>query len=146
MQANRRLQIRTLQRLAEHAAKFAVHANVHIGFHQARYIGQMATQREHHIDFSAYALHQAADLSQVARAIKGAVARPDDVHARTLTDFALALGYFAQTVLLPQPEHGAVGALPLVFVNRARQEALQIRTFWRDATTNHFGDRTGHHD
>ena len=95
VQADRCLQIRPLQRLAQHASKFAVHANIRICFHQARHIGQMAAQREHHVHFCAYALHQAANLGQVAGAIEGAVAWSDDVHAGTLTDFAFALRHFA---------------------------------------------------
>ena len=48
-------------------------------------------------------------------------------------------------VLLPQPVHGAVGALPLIFVDGARQEALQVGTFGRYAAANHFGNGASHH-
>ena len=149
VQANGRLQVGALQRLAQHAAKFAVHADVYVRLHQARHVGQVAAQREHHIDLGANALHHAADLGQVAGRIEGAVARANDVDARLLAGLAVgkrgARGHITQAVLLPQPEHGAVGALPLVFVNRARQKALDVGALGRHTAANHFSNRAGHH-
>ena len=36
--------------------------------------------------------------------------------------------------------------MPLVFVDRAREETLDVRAFRRDAAADHFGDGTGHDD
>ena len=120
MQANGCLQVRAIQRLTQHAAKLAVHANIDVGFYQLRHLGQMAAQGEHHVDIGANALHQATDFCQIAGAVESAVARPNDVHTRFFALFANTLGHFFHAVLGPQPVHGAVGALPLVFVDGAR--------------------------
>ena len=82
VQADRRLQIRPLQRLAQHPAEFAVHADVDVGIDELRNIGQMAAEREHHVDFGADALDQPADFGEVGRHVEGAVDRPDDVDPR----------------------------------------------------------------
>ena len=124
MQANRCLQIRPLQSFTQHTAKFAVHANIHISFHQARHIGQVTAQRKHHVHFSTNAVDQAFDFRQIAGTVEGAVAGTNDVDAWFFTGRTLgkrfASWYFFQTILGPQPIHGPVGTLPLVFVNRAR--------------------------
>ena len=120
MQANGRLQIRAIQRLAQHAAKLAVHANVDIRFDQLRHLGQMAAQGKHHVDVGANALHQTANFGQIAGAVEGTVARTNDVDAGFFTLFAHPLGYFFHAVLGPQPIHSAVGTLPLVFIDGAR--------------------------
>ena len=52
----------------------------------------------------------------------------------------------AAAVLLPQPEHRAVGRLPLIFVDGARQEAQDAGALGRDAAADHLGDRSGDHD
>jgi hypothetical protein len=52
----------------------------------------------------------------------------------------------AQAVLGPQPVHGAIGALPLVLVDGARQEALDVGAFGRDAAADHLGDGAGDDD
>jgi hypothetical protein len=108
VQADRRLQVGPLQRLAQHAAVLAVHADVDVGLDQARHVGQVAAQREHHVHLGADALHQAADLGQVAGHVEGAVARADDVDARLFAGGPvlerLALRHLAQPVLAPQPE------------------------------------------
>jgi len=48
--------------------------------------------------------------------------------------------------LRPEPAHRAIGALPLIFVDGARQEALDSSTLGGHASADHFGDRTGDHD
>ena len=48
--------------------------------------------------------------------------------------------------LVPQPAHRAVGALPLVLVDGARQEALDARSLRRHAAADHLGDRAGDDD
>ena len=79
--------------------------------------------------------------------VEGAVDRADDVDARLLAFLArLALGNFLAAVLRPQPEHGAVGALPLILVDGARQEALDVGAFGRHAAADHLGDRAGDDD
>ena len=57
----------------------------------------------------------------------------------------LALGHRAALAgeFRPKPVHRAIGALPLVFVDRARQEAQQVGAFGRDATADHLGDGSG---
>jgi hypothetical protein len=50
----------------------------------------------------------------------------------------------AQAVLLPQPQQRAVGALPLVLVDGARQEALDVGALGRNPAADHLGDRAGH--
>ena len=100
----------------------------------------MAAQGEYHVDVCAYALHHATDFGQIAGAVECAVARADDVDARLLAFFANTLRHFFHAVFGPQPEHGAVGTLPLVFVNRARQKAHQIGTLGGDTTADHFGN------
>ena len=55
----------------------------------------------------------------------------------------LARWNFLRAELRPQPVHRAVGALPLVFVDRPRQKSLDIRTLRRHAAADHLGDRAG---
>ena len=146
VQSDGRLQIRTLQRLAEKASELPIHADVHIGIDQPRHILKMAAQGKRQIDFRADALDQATDLSQIARHVEGAVARSDDVDPRLLPLLAWsARGDFLLAVLRPQPRHGSIGALPLIFIDGARQESLDIRAFRRHAPADHLGDRTRHH-
>ncbi len=109
-------------------------------------VGQMAAEREDHVDLGADALDQAADLGEVGRHVEGAVDRADDVDARLLAVLArlAAGGTVLEAVLGPQPVQGAVGALPLILVDGARQEALDVGAFGRHAAADHLGDRAGH--
>jgi hypothetical protein len=143
------LQVRRLERFAEHATELTVHAHVHVGIHEARHISQVRAQREHHVDVGADAFDQAPDLVQIAGRIERAIDRTDDVHPRLGAGGTLGLvrtHALLEAVLRPQPEHGAIGALPLVFVDRARQEALDARTLRRHAAADHLGDGAGDHD
>ena len=70
MQADRGLKIGPIQRLAEHAAEFPVHADIDIGVDQARHIRQMAAERKDHVDLGADAFDQALDLGQVGGMLK----------------------------------------------------------------------------
>ena len=104
----------------------------------------MTAEWEHHVDFSANAFNQTANFCQVAGTVEGTVGGANDVDPRffacwTLTEW-FARRYFAQAIFAPQPIHGAVGALPLVFIDSARQEALNVGAFWRDAATDHLSD------
>ena len=144
VQADRRLQVGPVERLAQQPAELAIHADVDVGIGQLLDVGQVRAQREHHVDVAADALDQPLDLGQVARHVEGAVARPDDVDARPFAVGArLALGNMAQPVLGPQPVQRAIGALPLVFVNRARQETLDVAALGCDTAADHLGDRAG---
>ena len=106
----------------------------------------MAAKWEHHVHLGTNTLDQPPNFGQIAGTVEGAVAWADDVHPWPLAFFAFAFGDVAQTVLLPQPEHRAIGALPLVLVDGAWQKALKVGAFGRDAATDHFGNRAGDHD
>jgi hypothetical protein len=43
----------------------------------------------------------------------------------------------------PQPVDRAVGGLPLIFIDGARDEAQQVRAFGGNAAADHFRDRAG---
>ena len=147
VQADRRLQIRTFQRLAQHAPELAVHADVDVGIDQLGNVSEMASEREHHVDLGADAFDQPADLRQIGRHVEGAVDRPDDVDPRLDVGCErLAFRNFLGAVFLPEPHDGPVGALPLILVDGARQEPLDIGTLGRDAAADHLGDRAGDHD
>ena len=149
MQADRGLQVGAVEGFAEHAAELAVHADVDVGLDQSRDFGDMAAQRKDHVDLCAYALHQAADLGDIAGAVEVAVARANDVDTWFLAGLAVlrqgTCRHGLHAVLGPQPVHGAVGALPLVFVDGARQKADQVGALGRDAAADHLGDRAGDH-
>jgi hypothetical protein len=70
MQADRRLQIGPVQRLAQQTAKLAVHADIDVGVGQLADIGQMTAEREDHVDLGADAFDQAADLGQIGGMLK----------------------------------------------------------------------------
>ena len=147
-QADRRLQVRPVEFLAEQAAELAIHADVHVGVGQPLDVLDMRAEREHQVDLAADALDQAADFGEVGRHVEGAVDRADDVdprlgaRGRALAGLRLAL---LAPNSRPQPVDRAVGALPLVLVDGARNEAQQVRAFRRDAAADHFGDAAGHH-
>ena len=147
VQADRRLQIRPLQRLAQHPAEFAVHADIDVGVDELWDIREVAAERKHHVDFGADALDQPANFGEIGRHVEGAVDRPDDIDPRLdAVGARLALRDFLDAVFFPEPDDGAVGALPLVLVDGARQEALDIGSLRRDAAADHLGDRAGDHD
>src|SRR4051812_24328059 len=101
----------------------------------------MTPQRESQIDFSPDALDEAPDLGQIRRGIEVAVGRTDDVDFRPLACAGLlACGYPPRAVLSPQPVECPVGALPLILIDRARQEALDVGSFRCHSATNHLGD------
>ena len=107
----------------------------------------MAAQREDQIDLTANAFHQTTDFRQVGRHIEGAIDGTNDVHARLFAFLARArLRLTAtRTEFSPKPHDGAVSGLPLILINGAADEALQIAALRCDATANHFGDGTRHH-
>ena len=81
--------------------------------------------------------------------VEGAVHRADDVD---LGSSALrASGLAAPFRLLgaelgPEPVDGAIARLPLILVDRARQEAHEVRTLGRYPAADHLGDAAGHDD
>ncbi len=88
-------------------------------------------------------------LGDVRRAVEHAVDRADDIDARLLAFLAGAglRGLAAlRAIFGPEPFQGPVGGLPLVLVDGAGQEALDIGAFGRDATADHLGDRAGDDD
>ncbi len=148
LDADRRLQVGLAQNLAQTAAELAVHADVDVGVHKVAHLGQVRAKRHHHVDLGADAFDQAPDLVQVGRHIEGAVHRPEDVHAGGIALFAFLLGRhpaLGHAELGEDPGHRPVGAFPLILVDGARQEALDIGTLRRDATADHLGDGSGHH-
>ncbi len=52
---------------------------------------------------------------------------------------------FLGAELAPEPGQRAVGRLPLVLVDRAGQEALELSALGRHAAADHLGDRARHH-
>ena len=147
-QPDRRLQVRPLQFFTQLATKFAIHADIHICIGQLRDIFHMATQREDQVHLAADALDQAPDFGQVGRHVEGAVDRPDDVDARRRPELRVARAHLAPagTELRPQPHDGAVGGLPLVLIDRAADEALQVAALRRHAAADHLRDGSRDND
>ena len=148
VQTDRGLDKGPLERLAEAAPELAVHADVDLCIDQLGHSIQMAPQREDLIDRRSDPFHQTPDLGEIGRGVEGSVHGSDDVHARGLARLArLGLGHPAllQAVLTPQPVHGTIGTLPLILVDGARQEAMDIGPFGRDTAADHLGNRAGDH-
>jgi hypothetical protein len=106
----------------------------------------MRAQREHHVDLGADAFDQAADLGQIGRHVEGAVHRAEDVDARFGILLALLLGRhpaLGHAEFGEDPGHRAVGGLPLILVDGARQEALDVGAFGRHPAADHLGDGAG---
>ena len=53
---------------------------------------------------------------------------------------------FLGAELGPEPVDGAIGGLPLVFVDGAGDEAQQVAAFGRDTAADHLGDAAGDDD
>ena len=141
-----RLQIGLLQGFAEHPPELAVQADVDVRVDQASDLAQVAAQREDHVDLGADAFDQTPDFGQVGRRVEHAVGRADDVDSwlcafRPL--LCLRQAALLGAVLAPEPLQGTVRALPLIFVDGARQEALDAGAFGRDAAADHLGDGAG---
>ena len=102
----------------------------------------MAAQREDQIDLTANAFDQPADFREVGWHIEGAIDGADDIHARLFAFLARAWLRLAATrpEFSPKPHDGAISGLPLILINRAADEALQITALRCDATANHLGD------
>ena len=65
LNSDRGLEIGLVEQFTKPAAKFPVHADIHIGIHQTTHFSNMCPKRHHHIDFCADALDQASYLSQI---------------------------------------------------------------------------------
>ena len=149
MNADRRLQIRPAKRLTQKSAKFPVHADIRVGIAERGDVSKMRAQREGHVDLSTDAFDEAADLGDVGRHIEGAIDRANDIDPRLGALFAFArLGRFAFAggKFRPQPLQRTIGTLPLILINGARQETLNIGAFGRDPATNHLSDGAGDHN
>ncbi len=149
VQADRRLQIGAVERLAEEPSKLAVKADVDLGLGKARHVLDVAAERKDHVDLGADPLDQPPDLREIGGHVEHAVNWADDVNLGFCASSAsLLLGDAAllRAELAPEPRHGAVGALPLVLVYRAGKEPLKAGAFRRHAAADHLGDRTGHDD
>ena len=89
----------------------------------------MRAERKDHIDLGADAFDEPPDLGQVRRRIEHAVCGTDDVDAGLLAFLPFArfrIAAFRLPVLRPQPEHGAISTLPLILIDRAGQEAMNV--------------------
>ncbi len=148
VQTDRGLEKGPLERLAEAAPELAVHADVDLCIDQLGHPIEMTAEREDLIDGRPDPFHETPDLGEIRRGVEGPVNGPDDVYAWGLARLArLGLGHpaFLQAVLTPQPVHGAIGALPLILVDGARQETMDVGPFGRHAAADHLGDRAGDH-
>ena len=126
---DRCLQIRTVKFLAELAAEFTVHANIYIGLGKTCYVLDVSTDREGEIDFASNTLDQAANFREVGRHVESAVDRTDDIDAR-LGPFSANVGFRLCPLgpeFGPQPVDRPVGRLPLILVNRPRNEPQKVR-------------------
>ena len=141
---DRRLQIRLAQNLAQPPPELAIEADVGVRIHQVPHLGHMGAKRHHHVDLGPDPLDQTADLVQVRRHVEGAVHGPKDVDAGLLALGTRLLGRhpaLGHPELGEDPGHRPVGGLPLVLVDGARQEALDVRPHRGHATPDHFGNR-----
>jgi hypothetical protein len=107
----------------------------------------MRAERKGEIDLAADALHQAPDFREVGRHVEGAVDRANKIDARLAAGRArLWLGGAFRAEFGPQPVDGAVGRLPLVLVDSARNETQQVAALGRDTAADHFGNAARDHD
>ena len=149
VQADRRLQVRAIERLAEKPAEFAVETDAGVGVREARDVLDMATQWKDHVDFGTDPLDEPPDLREIGGHVEHAVAGADDVDPRLgawRARLHLCDAPFLRAELAPQPRHRAVSALPLVLVDRPRQKSLDIRTLRRHPAADHLGDGSGDDD
>nr|UOZ97391.1 hypothetical protein NCPCFENI_01311 [Cupriavidus sp.] len=92
------------------------------------------------------AFNQTTQLCKVARHIEHAIGRANDVHLGPLPFFTgLHRRHLLHAVFGPEPGHGAIGRLPLVFVNGARQKPRDVHAFGGNAPANHLGNRARDH-
>ena len=105
----------------------------------------MRAQWKHHVDLGTNALHETPDFSHITGRVEGAVAWTNDIHPGSLTVFANALGDLFKAVLTPEPRHGPVGTLPLVFVDGSGQKPHQIGALRGHTATDHLGNGARHH-
>ena len=92
-------------------------------------IVDMRAKREGEVDLAADALDQAADFGEVGRHVEGAVDRADDIDARLVPSGRTTVSACPSSgaEFAPQPVDRAVRRLPLVLVDRARNEPQQVR-------------------
>ena len=146
VQADGRLQVGAVEGLAEQAAVLAVHADIGMGLGELGHLGEVCGQGEDHVHFGTNALDEPTNLGEVAGHVETAVGRPNDVDLGLLARaHGLGLGHLLGAVFRPEPEHGPVGGLPLVFIDRARQKPRDVHALGGYAAANHLGNRARDH-
>ena len=146
---DRRLQVWLVEHLGETPAKLAIHHDIGVGVHEVPHLGQVRTQRHHHVHVGADPFDETPDFREVGGHVERAVHRPEDVHARLCAVLAFLFGRhpaLGHAEFGEEPRHRAVGGLPLIFVDRTRQEPLNIRALRCHAATDHLGDGPGDDD
>ena len=74
VQADRRLQIGPLERLAEQPAEFAIEADIDVGVGEPRDVSTWLPEREDHVDLGADALDEPPDFGEIGGHVEDAVA------------------------------------------------------------------------
>ena len=108
----------------------------------------MGAQRHDHVHIGPDAFDETANFVQIAGHVEHAIHRPKDIDARARTFRAggfMRHPAFGHAKFGEDPGHRPVGAFPLIFINRARQEALNIGAHRGDAAADHLGNRSCHH-
>ena len=103
----------------------------------------MGTQWHNHVYLCADPFDKAADLGQIGWHVKRAIHRPKDIDAGGGTFGALFLGghpAFGHAKFRENPRHRTVRRFPLILVNGARQEPLDIGALRRHTATDHLGN------
>ena len=103
----------------------------------------MGTHWHDHVDLGTDTFDQTANFGQIAGHVKCAIHWPQNIDAWFCALVALCLGghaAFGHAKFGKQPRHGAISGLPLIFVDGAGQEPLDIGALGRYAAANHFGN------
>ena len=104
----------------------------------------MRPERHHHVYLCADALNKAANFGKIRWHIERAIHRTQNIHTRGSSLFTLFLfGHpaFGHAEFRKDPRHCAVRCFPLIFINCARQKALNVCAHRRDTAADHLGDR-----
>jgi hypothetical protein len=128
---------------AEAAAELAVHADVDVGVHQLAHLGQVDPSGMTMLTSAPMPSTRRRISCQVGGHVEHAVHRAEDVDARLRALLGLLLlrhAALGHAELGEEPGHRAVGAFPLVLVDGARQEALDVGALRRHAAADHLGD------
>ena len=79
----------------------------------------MAAKREDEIDLDAYSGEKSLNLREIGPGVEVTVGGTNDIDLFCGCFLGFLLGFFllSRTVLLPKPDEGSIGTLPLIFVN-----------------------------